>query len=67
MKAGRIYDIDVIFGEVPGGETSCFLGIQRKGVPLTSSGHGGLADVDPFQLARSHFSLPATVPWKSTQ
>ena len=49
MKAGKIYDIDIIFGEVPGGESSCFLGIQRKGQVLTSSGHGGLLDCDPFQ------------------
>src|ERR1700677_749563 len=49
MKAGRLYDIDIIFGEVPGGETSCFLGIQRKGVSYPASGHGSLISVDPFQ------------------
>jgi hypothetical protein len=68
FKAGRIYDIDVIFGEVPGGETSCFMGIQKKGQALPPSpGHAGLYDCDPFQLSRSSFSLPTTVPWKGIQ
>lgn len=67
MKAGQVYDLDIIFGEVPGGESSCFLGIQRKGDPLPDSSRRGMKDPDPFQLAKSKFSLPGTLPWKAIQ
>lgn len=68
FKAGRIYDIDIIFGEVPGGESSCFMGIQKKGQAMPPA-QGGLFKCDPFQLAPSAFSLnpPLNGPWKGIQ
>jgi len=67
LKAGQIVDIDIIFGEVPGGDCSCFLGIQKKGEELPLSKHRGLRDPHPFQLTRSSHSLPNTIPWKGVQ
>lgn len=69
FKAGKVYDIDIIFGEVPGGESSCFMGIQKKGQALPPSGHGDLFNCDPFQLAPSAFTLPHPLngPWKGIQ
>ena len=68
FKAGKTYDIDIIFGEVPGGESSCFMGIQKKGTALPPA-QGGLSLCDPFQLAPSKFSLPKPIvgPWKGIQ
>lgn len=60
LRAGQPVDLDIVFGESPGGQTRCQLAVQKKGVDYHE-------EMSPFQLAVTKNTPEGATPWKGVQ